>query len=129
MRVLLDTHALAWWWLEDRRLAARARRVIANAETRVLVSAASIWEIAIKHRLGKWPQSGLLLADLDGYLGQSGFDGLPMTLVHALAAGRLDVAHTDPFDRMLIAQSRVEDVPVITADPVFAAHGVAVIWH
>jgi PIN domain nuclease of toxin-antitoxin system len=112
----------------SRQLAPGARTTIADANAAVLVSAASIWEIAIKHRSGKWPETGLLLANVDGWLSQSGFTPLPMSLSHALAAGRLDILHTDPFDRMLIAQSQIENLSVVTIDPVFAAHGVPVIW-
>lgn len=128
MRVLLDSHALVWWLTGSRQLAASARSAIVDPETAVLVSAASIWEIAIKHRSGKWPESGALLVDVNGWLSQSGFTPLPITLNHALAAGHLESVHTDPFDRMLIAQSRIENLSVATIDPVFAAHGVPVIW-
>ena len=125
MRIL---HALVWWLTGSRQLAASARSAIADPESSVLVSAASIWEIAIKHRSGKWPESGPLLVDVDGWLSQSGFTPLPITLRHAMAAGHLESIHKDPFDRMLIAQSRIENLSVVTIDPVFAAHGVSVIW-
>ena len=128
MRVLLDTHALVWWLLGNRQLPAAARRVVADPEVSVLVSVASVWEIAIKHRSGKWQESGPLLADVDGWLGQARLIPLSITLAHALAAGRLDSAHKDPFDRILIAQSRIENLSVVTIDPVFAAHEVTVIW-
>jgi PIN domain nuclease of toxin-antitoxin system len=128
VRVLLDTHALVWWLLGSRQLGATARRLIGDPDVPVLVSVASIWEIAIKHRSGKWDESGPLLADVDGWMSQAGFTPLPITLAHALAAGRLESIHKDPFDRMLIAQSRIENLSVVTIDPVFAAHGVPVVW-
>ncbi|MBN9562641.1 MAG: type II toxin-antitoxin system VapC family toxin [Alphaproteobacteria bacterium] len=128
MRVLLDTHALVWWLLGKRQLGEAARRLISDPDVPVLVSAASIWEIATKHRSGKWDESGPLLANVDEWMGQVRFAPLPITLPHALAAGRLDSIHKDPFDRMLIAQSRIENLSVVTIDPVFAAHGVSVIW-
>lgn len=128
MRLLLDTHALVWWWVDDARLPAAARAAIADPDTMALVSAASAWELATKHRLGKWPDVARLLDDFDGALRRSRFGVLAITLAHARAAGALDGPHRDPFDRMLIAQCRAEDLPVISGDPVFGQYGVRVVW-
>jgi PIN domain nuclease of toxin-antitoxin system len=128
VRVLLDTHALLWWLFDDPKLPAAARGVIADPDNQVLVSSASAWEIATKHRRGKLPEAGDVPDRLEDYLRTARFDSLPITLPHALAAGRLPGPHKDPFDRMLIAQSILEQAPVITGDPVFGDYGAPVIW-
>ena len=128
VELLLDTHALAWWWMDDSRLPAAARAAIAADDNRVLVSAASAWEIATKHRLGKWPEAGPLVAGFENLLRRSRFSALPIHVEHARLAGSLDGEHRDPFDRMLVAQSRIEAVPLVTSDPVFARYGVVTIW-
>ena len=128
MRVLLDTHALLWWLDGDRRLSQRARRLIVNDETAVLVSAASAWEICTKFRLGKLPGAAAVAADVMGCLDSQGFAPLPITVDHAQRAGSLPGSHRDPFDRVLIAQSQAEDLPLVTVDPVFGLYGVKVIW-
>jgi PIN domain nuclease of toxin-antitoxin system len=129
MRLLLDTHALAWWWIEDKRLPQAARAAIADPDNTMLVSAATAWELATKHRLGKWPDVAAIVGDLDALLRRSRFGALAITLAHARLAGTLDGPHRDPFDRMLIAQCRQEALPIVSADPVFARYKVPVIWH
>lgn len=128
MRILLDTHALLWWLDGDRRLSQRARRLIDSDQTAVLVSAASAWEICTKFRLGKLPGAAAVAADLMGCLDSQGFAPLSITVDHAQRAGSLPGPHRDPFDRVLIAQSQAEDLPLVTVDPVFGLYGVKVIW-
>lgn len=128
MRVLLDTHALLWWLDGDRRLSQRARRLIGNDETTVLVSAASAWEICTKFRLGKLPGAAAVAADVTGCLDSQGFLPLPITVDHAQRAGSLPGPHRDPFDRVLIAQAQAEDLPLISVDPVFGLYGTKLIW-
>ncbi len=128
MRLILDTHALLWWLLDDPSLSIPARDAIADSRNEVLISAASAWEIATKARLGKLPQAVGLLDRLDDYLHRDGFAVLAISLAHARLAGRLDWSHKDPFDRMLAAQSRIENAPLVTTDAVFAAHGVLTVW-
>lgn len=128
MRLLLDTHALAWWWIEDERLSPAARAAIADPDNTVLVSAASVWELARKHRLGKWPDVAAIVDDLDALLRRSRFGTLAITVAHARLAGTLEGPHRDPFDRMLIAQCRLEALPIVSGDPVFARYQVRVIW-
>lgn len=128
MKVLLDTHALLWWLFDDSRLSQAARDVIAGPESDVLVSAASAWEIATKYRIGKLPDAAPAVGDLAQVLRQERFQELPITLQHALAAGLLPGPHRDPFDRMLVAQSQIEDLPVVTNDPVFAQYDCQVAW-
>jgi Uncharacterized protein conserved in bacteria len=128
VRILLDTHALLWWLDGDRRLSQRARRLVDNDETTVLVSAASAWEICTKFRLGKLPGAAAVAADVKGSLDSQGFVSLAITVDHAQRAGSLPGPHRDPFDRVLIAQSQAEDLPLVTADPVFGLYGTRVIW-
>ncbi len=128
MRLLLDTHALVWWWTNDPRLPARARAVIADPVNKVFVSAVSAWEIATKHRVGKWPEVEQLIAEYGSMLRRSRFQALAITMEHAHRAGTLPGPHRDPFDRMLIAQGELEALLIVTADPVFAAYGAEVVW-
>src|SRR5574340_1213563 len=109
MRVLLDTHSLLWWLDGDRRLSRRARLCIADETNVVLVSAASAWEIATKVRLGKLPGAVDVATNLSEIMAEQGFDGLSISVTHALRAGALPGPHRDPFDRMLIAQALTED--------------------
>ncbi len=128
MKILLDTHALLWWLLDDPRLTEVARRAISPADHQVLVSSASAWEIATKHRLGKLPKIGEIIDKLPRHIRQERFEVLPISFEHALLAGKLPGPHRDPFDRMLIAQARKEDLLVVTGDAVFAEYDVKVIW-
>lgn len=128
MRLLLDTHAYAWWVTNDRKLSRRARDAMVAADAELLISAVVPWELAMKFRLGKWPGADAILADLDAALVEDRLTPLPITLDHARRAGLLPGDHRDPFDRTLAAQARAERVAVVTADPVFARMGVEVVW-
>ena len=126
--LLLDTHALLWWLLDSPELSNTARQAIAAPEQRVLVSAASAWELSTKLRLGKLPEAEDIVANLAAYLRKQRFEALAVGVDHALAAGRLPGPHRDPFDRMLMAQAQIERADVVTVDPVFRDYGVAVVW-
>jgi PIN domain nuclease of toxin-antitoxin system len=128
MRILLDTHALLWWLDGDARLSKRARAAIADVRTICLVSAASAWEITTKARLGKLPGALEVAADVGACLRSQQFTPLDITIGHAQRAGSLPGTHRDPFDRMLIAQSQAENVPVVSSDAVFDTYGVVRIW-
>jgi len=128
MTLLLDTHALLWWIFDDQGLSSSARDAIRDPQNRVLVSSASGWEIATKHRLGKLPEAGKAVENLPALLRRARFDTLPIALEHALSAGALPGPHRDPFDRMLIAQSRLEGLPIVTNDQVFQRYDVRTIW-
>lgn len=128
MRLLLDTHALLWWLFDDRKLSSAARTAIADPESEILVSAASAWEIATKHRLGRLDEAGDVPVRLPEYLHRARFAALGISLDHALSAGALPGPHKDPFDRLLIAQARIEDLTAVTTDGVFRDYGVPVIW-
>ena len=121
MRLLLDTHTFVWW--DNDELPAAVRDRIRSAEI-VCVSAASAWEIAIKSALGKITATGTLAAALEDY----GFDALPITVAHADAVRTLPPHHRDPFDRLLVAQARIEDLTIVSRDPAFRAYDVALVW-
>jgi PIN domain nuclease of toxin-antitoxin system len=128
MRLLLDTHALLWWLFDDLKLSSAAKSAIADPQNEVVASAASAWEIATKHRLGRLPEAGDVAVNLPHYLRRARFSVLSISLEHAMAAGALPGPHRDPFDRMLVAQARVEDLVVATTDRVFRDYGVVVVW-
>lgn len=111
MRLLIDTHVLLWWLADDDRLPAGVRETVSTALD-VRLSAASVWEIAIKRKIGRLEVPGDYLDAVDA--GQ--IDLLPITAQHAEIAGALPRHHDDPFDRMLIAQARADDLTLVTAD-------------
>lgn len=128
MRLLLDTHALLWWLDGDRRLSRKARAAIGDGANGVFVSAASAWEITTKARLGKLPGAVDVASDVAGCVAGQGFSAMDITILHAQRAGRLPGDHRDPFDRMLIAQAQLEDLPVVSDDGVFDGYGVTRFW-
>jgi PIN domain nuclease of toxin-antitoxin system len=127
LKLLLDTHALLWWLLDDPELPASARRSIGRADE-VRVSAASIWEVAIKQRLGKLPELALAVSELPGLVRDCGFVPLPVDERHAAAVASLPLHHRDPFDHLLIAQAQIERLAIVTRDPQFVPYGVALRW-
>lgn len=129
MTYLLDTHVMLWALTEPARLGRKARKIIESPASRLMVSAASAWEIAMKHRLGKLPQADALLGAYSKHLDRLGAIRLPVTEDHALLAGRLEWGHRDPFDRMLAAQAMIESLVLITGDPAFGGcRGVPTLW-
>lgn len=126
MRLLLDTHALIWWVADSPLLSAAAREAIAREE--VLVSAASAWELTTKHRLGKLPSAARMAHAFAAEVAAEGFIPLPITLEHAALAGSLDIDHKDPFDRLLIAQARIEGVKLVSNEGLFDGFGVERVW-
>jgi PIN domain nuclease of toxin-antitoxin system len=116
MRLLLDTHALLWWWADDKRLSKRVATAIADEANTVLVSAASAWEIATKHRIGKSPGAEQAVREFNELIIADGFTHLPVTYQHSLKADSFNNDHRDAFDRMLAAQSIIEGVTLVTDD-------------
>ncbi|MFN9765987.1 MAG: type II toxin-antitoxin system VapC family toxin [Pseudomonadota bacterium] len=129
MRLLLDTHALLWWWADDAQLSAAARSASGDRANEVLVSAASAWEIATKQRLGRLSMVAADGAAFERMVSADGFAMLPGTAAHAWRAGALTHVHRDPFDRMLAAQSELEAMTLLTRDPVFATLGLGITLH
>jgi PIN domain nuclease of toxin-antitoxin system len=121
--LLLDAHAILWWLADDPTLAHGARAAIADPSNDVLVSAASVWEIEIKRALGRLTAPDGVVQAIEA----SGFDAIPIIASDAELAGRLPPHHRDPFDRMLVAQSRRLDAIVVTRDGSFAPYGVDVL--
>lgn len=128
MRLLLDTHALLWWAAGDRRLSRRARSAIEEGANTVLVSAASGWEIATKHRLGRLEGAGPLADRLTDYLADQDFGELPITVRHAQRAAALPGVHRDPFDRLLVAQAQIENLVLVSNEVVLEDYGVRRLW-
>ena len=124
MRYLLDTHVLLWWIRDDPKLRADTRRTVTDPDHDIVVSAASIWEAAIKRAVGKLRFETAVLLDT---LRRGGLRVLPITAEHALAAGDLPRHHDDPFDRMLVAQAMAEGLTLITRDARLRAYQVATI--
>lgn len=128
MRVLLDTHTFLWWGVDSPRLSARARDIIANPQNNLFLSVASGWEMTIKAGLGKLQTPGGLEAFVSEQLSLNAFQVLPITLRHALHVHRLPQYHRDPFDRLLISQSQLEQLPLLTSDRAFSRYAVEVLW-
>jgi PIN domain nuclease of toxin-antitoxin system len=124
MRLLLDTHVLLRGLTNDAGLSVTARRLIQDRAHTVLVSAASIWEIAIKQALGKMAK--IDMATLESAIIASAFDILPITFQHAAEVAGLPLHHRDPFDRMLVAQAIAESAHLLTSDIVLKKYGRAV---
>ncbi len=128
VRYLLDTHAYLWWALADARLSAGALEVIADSDHEVLLSAASVWEISIKHSLGKLSLSAPLERVVLEEPARNGIGTLAMSPEHACRAGTLPLLHRDPFDRMLVAQAQLEELCILTADAWVGRYDVQTFW-
>ena len=127
-RLLLDTHAFLWWLAGDERLSTDARQAISEELDPIFVSAASVWEIATKHRLGKLPAASAIVGDLAVVIESQGFVGLPITIRHGETAGALPGPHRDPFDRLLIAQALLDDLVLVSNEQAFGAYGARLLW-
>ncbi len=122
MRLLLDTHVVLWWFADDRRLKPAERRAIADRESVVYVSAASVWEISIKKALGRLD---IDIEVLEREMDVGGLVELPVRWRHAKTSGALPRHHEDPFDRLLIAQAQAEGLTLVTYEDAFAGYEVA----
>jgi len=120
--LLLDTHVVLWWLTDDPSLSEEIKSKL-DHEPDVYISSATVWEVAIKQAVGKLVEP----ADLPERVRDSGFRELRISFEHAIAAGRLPLIHRDPFDRMLIAQARCEDLTLVTRDPLCQQYKVAVL--
>ena len=128
MRLLLDTHAFLWWIFDDPRLSSTARALIADPSAEILFSVVSAWEIAIKARTGRLDLPPGLPAFIHDQIRRNRFTVLPIGLRHALQVHALPDHHRDPFDRLLVAQSQVEEAPLLSTDTQIAAYDVTLRW-
>ena len=124
MRLLLDTHTAVWWLTGDRRVGAQATAELEDDAHEVLLSAAVVWEVAIKRSLGKLEAPD----DFAGQLLRVGARGLPITVEHASLVERLPWHHRDPFDRLLVAQASVEGAALVSGDEKLRLYGVPIVW-
>ena len=127
MRLLLDTQTLLWWLEDSPRLGRRAHDSIADPATAIWISAVSAWEIVIKVAAGRLRTAEAPEVAITREMDALGFQPLPVTIPHALVVGTLPAHHSDPFDRMLIAQARSDGLTIVTSDSVFERYDVAVL--
>ena len=128
MRALLDTHTFLWWIDNDQRLPMRVRTLMGDGSNVLMFSAASGWEIAIKARLGKLQLPDDIVSFLTDQLVRNHVTILSIHLSHTLHVYTLPPLHRDPFDRLLVAQSQLEQLPIVTADPLIQQYSVQTIW-
>jgi PIN domain nuclease of toxin-antitoxin system len=125
---LLDTHTLVWWLFDAKKLSRDAEAILNNESDPIFVSAASCYEIAYKTGRGKLLLPPRSFDEFVGAIDEQGLIRLPVSIEHAIEAGRLAGPHRDPWDRILIAQARLERLTMVSVDPVFGAYGIPVTW-
>lgn len=128
MRYLLDTHSFLWWITDDQNLSPKARDLISDRRNDLYLSSASGWEIAIKAALGRLKISGDPEKLIPEQMSLNAIEALPIHMPHALRVFTLPGHHRDPFDRILVAQAQLEEMPVITNDSVFEKYDVDLVW-
>jgi len=128
MRLLLDTHTFLWWNTEDPQLSSRARELISDGQNEVFLSAVSVWEISIKAAKGKLVLPEPPAQYISNRMGLYQFQPLPVQIVHAVRVYDLPRHHDDPFDRLLIVQSQIESMPLISVDADIRKYDVEVVW-
>ena len=129
MKLLVDTHVLVWMLAEPDRIPRNTFALLSERSNEFCVSAVSAFELATKHRIGKFPEAERLLLAYPDYLRDLGAIEVPVTSHHGILAGQLAWEHRDPFDRLIAAQALAESMVLVTADPVFAqVGGVRTVW-
>lgn len=128
MRLLLDTHTLLWFALNDPQLSATAQSLIVDPANVKLVSPASYWEIAIKISTGKYTLAQPYEDFMHNAIDMNGFQHLPIEPRHTAILTTLPYHHRDPFDRLLVAQAMVEAIPMVSADPILSLYGISRLW-
>jgi PIN domain nuclease of toxin-antitoxin system len=128
LKFLIDTHFFLWFVLNDLSLSTRARTLIVDPQNDVLISPATFWEVAIKVSIGKFYLPEAFGPFVEDQIRQNDFEILPITVAHADAVATLPFHHRDPFDRLLIAQAIVEQMPILSADSTFDKYPVTRIW-
>ena len=114
--MLLDTHIFLWWLFDDPHLPENIKERIQDIDNTIFVSAASVWEISTKYRIGKLPLASSVAGDIPRWIVKAGFNSMNIKPEHAQMAGSWDLPHKDPFDRMLAAQAKIEDMPLASID-------------
>jgi len=128
VKVLIDTHVLLWALMEPERLSPAATEILSEPSTVLIVSSASAWEIATKHRLGRLDGAEPVVHGYHSFLERLGAEELPIRADHAILAGSLDGEHRDPFDRMLAAQALIEMITIVTGDDAISSLGAPTVW-
>ncbi|OHD55043.1 MAG: twitching motility protein PilT [Spirochaetes bacterium GWF1_51_8] len=128
MRYLIDTHAFLWCTINDERLSRKIIEIVENIDNEIFFSAVSGWEIAIKYQLGKLVLSAAPEIFITEQIENNQYTVLPITLLHALTTRELPLIHKDPFDRMLVAQSKIENLPILSNDSKLSEYDVDIIW-
>jgi PIN domain nuclease of toxin-antitoxin system len=128
MKVLLDTHAFIWWSTNDPQLSQTARDTIADPSNTILFSVVNAWEIIIKQGTGKLTLPEPATTYIPSRIAANQFVTMPVNLSHILQVASLPDLHRDPFDRLLIAQSQTEQIPIITIDRYVVQYPIDVIW-
>lgn len=127
-RFLLDTHTALWWWTEPEQLSQTVFDILSSKQNQLFVSSASVWEMATKHRKGKLGKAEKVLQEFARVMQISGFEHLPVTWQHAKLSGEYPFDHADPFDRMIVAQSQLEDLVLLTKDGDLNVFPVKILW-
>jgi PIN domain nuclease of toxin-antitoxin system len=128
MKVLVDTHTFIWALLHDHRLTPKAKQILTSNEHELVFSLVSLWEIAIKIKTGKLNTIGSSVAYIRDEMDTYGMRLLPIRYEHILQLESLPHHHSDPFDRLLIAQALTESLPILSADRAFANYGIKLVW-
>ena len=128
MRVLVDTHTFLWALLKNHRLSATAKQILTSKEHELYFSLVSLWEIAIKMKIGKLNTVGSSVTYIRDEMAEYGMELLPIRYEHILQLERLPLHHSEPFDRLLIAQAVAESLPILTHDEKFPLYPVKLIW-
>lgn len=122
MKLLLDTNALLWWFDDNPKLGRRARALIANSDSELMTSIVSLWEVSVKHRVGKMKANA---AEIGRWLPSEGIALVPVKIAHLVALEALPSHHKDPFDHLILAQAKVEGAKIVTSDRAMADYGIA----
>lgn len=128
MRYLLDTHTFLWWNMDDPQLSTIAKEIIADGQNEIFLSAATAWEIAIKTARVRLTLPEDPTRYVSNRLSLHGFPALPIQIQHAAHVYKLPMHHADPFDRLLIAQSQLESMPLISVDAEICKYEVEISW-
>ena len=129
MRALLDTHVFLWWnFSHGTKISEKAMGLLGDGDAEMLLSVASLWEIAIKVAVGRLELPGPVAEYLPERIRHHGFEALSIDARHAFQVASLPHIHRDPFDRLIVAQAQVEGIPILTADPAIALYDVETIW-